>query len=89
MKQVLAILMSVLFGVSMTAMAESAHGGGGYGGFGGGWGGYGIGYDIGVVPAVGAYDLGYPYYGGYDGCEHGGHSEHKYGHGGSRTHEHQ
>ncbi len=46
MKKVLAILMAVLFGVSLTAVAASAHGhgggghGGGYDGFGGGWGGY-------------------------------------------------
>jgi len=58
MKKVLAISFAVLFVVSLTAIAASAHEGrghGGYGGWGPGWGGcgYGCGYPYALVPYCG------------------------------------
>ncbi len=81
MKKVLAVLLSVIFVTSLTAVAASArygHSGWGRGGgWGGdpGWGSYGLGYGVGcytdisgaiVCPGYGlGYGIGYPYYGGY------------------------
>jgi len=68
MKKALAVLLAVLFVASLTAVAVSARGGGGWGGR-GGWGGYG---GWGMMGA-------YPYYGyglgdcglGLGGCGYG------------------
>ena len=70
MKKGIAVSLAVLFAVSLTAVAASAHhGGGGYGGCGGS--GLGCYYVNGmmVCPGYGGYGLGY-------GGSGGGHGEH-------------